>query len=93
MVMISDKVIEMATKNETDAKRERAKMLRKRFGKIKNIKEETLGKVNQYSTDWLDNHKVKNIYVYTFILFITNSLYFRNSVNSSENMKMSFLNM
>ena len=62
MVMISDKVIEMATKNETDAKRERAKMLRKkvlRFEKIKKIKEETLKKVNQYSTDWLADHEVK----------------------------------
>ena len=89
MIIISDKVIEMTSKNATDAKREK----RKRFGKIKKIKEETLGKVNQYSTDWLDNHKVKNIYVYTFILFITNSLYFRNSVNLSENMKRSFLKM
>ena len=50
MVMISDKVIEMATKNETDANNkkarlERTKMLKKkvlRFEKVKKIEEETL---------------------------------------------------
>ena len=52
MVMISDKAIEMATKNETDANNkkarlERTKMLKKkalRLQKTKKIKEETLKK-------------------------------------------------
>ena len=67
MVMISDKAIEMATKNETDANNkkvrlERTKILKKkalRLQKAKKIKEETLKKVNQYSTDWLADHEVK----------------------------------
>ena len=71
MIIISDKVIEMTSKNATDAKREK----RKRFGKIKKIKEETLAKVNQHSTDWLDNHKVKKIYMYIHLYYSLLILY------------------
>ena len=77
MVMISDKVIEMATKNETDANNkkailERIKMLKKkvlRLEKVTKIKEETLKKVNQYSTDWLADHEVKKI-IYCSLLIL-----------------------
>ena len=82
MVMISDKAIEMATKNETDANNkkarlERTKMLKKkalRLQKAKKIKEEILKKVNQYSTDWLADHEVKIIYCSLLILCVSGIL-------------------
>ena len=93
MVMISDKPIDMGAKNETDTKNkkarlERAKMLKKkalRMQKIKKIKEETLKKVEE-TEEWNpSDHEVKN----NNILFITNSVCFRNSLNSSSKMKSS----
>ena len=91
MVMISDKPIDMGAKNETDAKKarlERAKMLKKkalRVQKTKKIKEETLKKVEE-TEEWNpSDHEVKN----NNILFITNSVCFRNSLNSSSKMKSS----
>ena len=94
MVMISDKPIDMGAKNETDTKKnkkarlERAKMLKKkalRMQKTKKIKEETLKKVEE-TEEWNpSDHEVKN----NNILFITNSVCFRNSLNSSSKMKSS----
>ena len=93
MVMISDKPIDMGAKNETDTKNkkarlERAKMLKKkalRMQKTKKIKEETLKKVEE-TEEWNpSDHEVKN----NNILFITNSVCFRNSLNSSSKMKSS----
>ena len=91
MVMISDKPIDMGAKNETDIKKtglERTKMLKKkalRMQKTKKIKEETLKKVEE-TEEWNpSDHEVKN----NNILFITNSLCFRNSLNSSSKMKSS----
>ena len=91
MMMISDKPIDMGAKNETDIKKtglERTKMLKKkalRMQKTKKIKEETLKKVEE-TEEWNpSDHEVKN----NNILFITNSVCFRNSLNSSSKMKSS----
>ena len=90
--MISDKPIDMGAKKETDIKKtglERTKMLKKkalRMQKIKKIKEETLKKVEETEEEWNpSDHEVKN----NNILFITNSVCFRNSLNSSSKMKSS----
>merc|ERR1712082_84133 len=94
MMMISDKPIDMGAKNETDTKNkkaglERAKMLKKealRMQKTKKIKEETLKKVEETEEEWnSSDHVVKT----NNILFITNSVCFRNSLNSSSKMKSS----
>ena len=81
----------MGAKNETDIKKtglERTKMLKKkalRMQKTKKIKEETLKKVEE-TEEWNpSDHEVKN----NNILFITNSVCFRNSLNSSSKMKSS----
>ena len=77
MVMISDKAIEMATKNETDANNkkarlERTKMLKKkalRSQKTKKIKEETLKKEEE-TEEWNpSDHEVKKI-IYCSLLIL-----------------------
>ena len=82
MVMISDKAIEMATKNETDANNkkarlERTKMLKKkalRLQKAKKIKEETLKKVEE-TEEWNpSDHEVKIIYCSLLILCVSGIL-------------------